>query len=404
MLRHVSLCTRGRRAQQHTALIHQVENKSMTDSKTTTESLSPREKQILETAAAQPELTAAEIAEQTGHIVPTVRDTVASHSDLIESRESNPAVTEKPIDSASFNDTEQAVLAAALGGSNPTNREIATRVNTHVGLVRDIRNEYEAIATLPDNKTPSAEESESAMEFDQELLSSAQEEILALVRADPTLTNAEIADRTGNRLPLVRDTIAAHGPKAGTRRRAGGPKPTDSASFNETEQAVLEAALRNPAATNKEIASRVDAHVGLVRDIRTAYEETATLPDEDTGTPLTADGDPTADQDALSETQHAVLEVAAERSERTYADIAEQTGARLPLVRDTLETYDPEEVIGATPDDTAESPAELSEVQQRIVESAESNPEHTYAEIAAETGARLALVRDTLEAHGDKDA
>lgn len=376
----------------------------MTDSNTVTESLSPREEQILETAAARPELTAAEIAEQTGHIVPTVRDTLDAHGDVVDSWENHPTATEKPIDSASFNETEQAVLAAALGAPNVTNREIAARVNTHVGLVRDIRDEYEAIATLPGDETPPAEERESAMEFDQELLSSAQEEILELARADPTLTNAEIADRTDNRLPLVRDTIAAHGPEAATRRRAGGPKPTDSASFNETEQAVLEAALRNPAATNREIASRVDTHVGFVRDIRTAYEETATLPDEDTETPSTADGDSTAEREELSETQQAILEVAAESSERTYADIAEQTGARLPLVRDTLETYDPEEFIDTATGDTAESPTELSEIQQTIIEHAAANPKQTYAEIAAETGARLPLVRDTLEAHGDEDA
>jgi len=376
----------------------------MTDGKRSAESISPREERILETAAAQPELTVAEIAAETGHIVPTVRDTLDAYGDIVDSQESHPGVSSKPIDSASFNETEQAVLGAALRDPNATNREIAASVNTHVGLVRDIRNEYEAIATLPDDKTPPAEEAESAMEFDQELLSSGQEEILELVRADPTLTNAEIADRTGNRLPLVRDTIAAHGPEAATRRRAGGgPKPTDSASFNETEQAVLEAALRNPDATNREIASRVDAHVGLVRDIREAYEETATLPDEyDAETPSTVDGDATV-QDALSETQQAILEVAAESSERTYADIAEQTGARLPLVRDTLEAYDPEEWIDTATDETADPTEELSKIQQRIIEHAEANPEQTYAEVAAETGTRLPLVRDTLDAHSDED-
>jgi len=378
----------------------------MTNSMTATESLSRREKQVLETATARPELTAAEIAAETGHIVPTVRDILEAHDDAIERPEDQPATTSKPVDSASFNETEQAVLETALRNPSATNREIAARVNTHVGVVRDIRTEHEAIATLPGSETPPAEADESAMEFDQELLSSAQEEILALAREDPTLTNAEIADQTDSRLPLVRDTIAAHGPEMTTRRRGGGgPTPTDSASFNETEQAVLEAALQNPAVTNKEIAARVDTHVGMVRDIRAEYEDTATLPEGHNGeTPAsTADGEPTTDGEELSETQHAILEVAAESSARTYADIAEQTGARLPLVRDTLEAYDPDEVIGATTGDATESSGELSEIQRTIVEHAAANPEQTYAEIAAETDTRLTLVRDTLEAHGEKE-
>ena len=390
----------------HNALIQQVEDQSMTNSMTTTESLSRRERQVLETAAARPELTAAEIAAETGHIVPTVRDILAAHDDAIENTESQPATTSKPVDSASFNKTEQAVLEAALRNPNATNREIAARVNTHVGVVRDIRTEYEAIATLPGDETPPAEANESAMEFDQELLSSAQEEILTLAREEPTLTNAEIADQTGSRLPLVRDTIAAHGPEMSTRRRGGdGPTPTDSASFNETEQAVLEAALQNPAATNKEIAASVDTHVGMVRDIRDKHEDTATLPaDHNAETSAsTADGEPSTDGEELSETQHAILEVAAESSARTYADIAEQTGARLPLVRDTLEAYDPDEVVEAATGDTAESPKELSEVQRTITEHAAANPGQTYAEIAAETDTRVTLVRDTLEAHGDTE-
>lgn len=375
----------------------------MTDGNTAGMGIQPYEERILETAAARPELTAVEIAKQTGHIVPTVRDTLDAHGDTIDARENQPTPGSKPIDSASFNATEQAVLEAALREPTATNREIATRVNTHVGLVRDIRNEYEAVATLPEDEPQrDGTTDKSAMEFNQELLSAAQEEIVELVRENPALTNAEIAEQTDNRLPLVRDTIATHGPEAATRRRSGGPKPTDSASFNETEQAVLEAALRNPEITNKEIASRVDTHVGLIRDIREAYEETATLPEGQDGetSTSTADSEGT-EQDALSETQQAILEVAAETAERTYAEIAEQTGARLPLVRDTLETYDPDDVVAGTPTDPTESTAALSESQQRIIEHAAANPTQTYAEIAAATDSRLPFVRDTLEAHGE---
>ena len=240
-------------------------------------SLSPAAERILAVAAARPELTAAEIAAETGHIVPTVRDTLAAH---------------------------------------------------------------EAAATLPDETATTPDTSEAAaMEFDQELLSAAQEEIVEVARAQPTLTNAAIADRTGYRLPLVRDTIAAHGPPATTRQQTGGgAKPTDSASFNDTEQAVLEAALETPEATNRAIATQVGTHVGVVRDIRAADEEIATLPEGYEGETAAAD-----EQAALSETQQAILAVAREQPTATYAEIAETTGARLPLVRDTLETHDPEQ-------------------------------------------------------------
>ncbi|MFC7041832.1 hypothetical protein [Halonotius sp. GCM10025705] len=378
----------------------------MSDDNPATESISPGQERILEVAAARPELTTAEIAAETGHIVATVRDTLAAHGDAIDDQADGSTTGSKPTDSASFNATEQAVLEAALRNPDSTNREIATRVGTHVGLVRDIRDAYEAVATLPDDEPTTADEaSGSAMEFNQELLSTAQEQILETARENPALTNREIADQTGTRLPLVRDTIAAHGPETAARRQAGGAKPTDSASFNETEQAVLEAALRNPEATNKEIAVRVDSHVGLVRDIRDAYEETATLPDNhDTAATATADTEAAGDHDALSETQQAILAAAADAPEDTYAEIAETVGARLPLVRDTLEAHDIDDTATAAStatDDTAAGDESLSALQQEIIEQATANPTQTYAEIAAETGARLPLVRDTLETHGD---
>lgn len=383
----------------------------MSNDEPPTESISPSQERILEVAAARPELTAAEIAAETGHIVATVRDTLAAHGDAIDEQADQSTTGSKPTDSASFNTTEQAVLETALRNPDSTNRAIATRVGTHVGLVRDIRETYEAVATLPDDEPTTADrESGSAMEFNQELLSAAQEQILETTRENPTLTNREIADRTGTRLTLVRDTIAAHGPETATRRQsAGGEKPTDSASFNETEQAVLEAALRNPDATNKEIAERVDSHVGFVRDIRETYEDTATLPadhDAETTTPATAGGESAGDHDELSETQRAILEAAAEEPEDTYAEIAEKVGARLTLVRDTLEGYDANDTTTtstATADTTATEES-LSGLEEEIIEQAAANPAQTYAEIAAETGARLPLVRDTLETHGDEQS
>jgi DNA-binding CsgD family transcriptional regulator len=260
------------------------------------------------------------------------------------------------------------------------------------------------------------------MEFDTKLLSAAQEEILDRARENPELSNAEIAERTGHRLPLVRDTRAEHGEQRSGGGSAGGKivKPTDSASFNETEAAVLEAALRSPEATNAEIAERAGVHVGLVRDIRQQYEDEATLAGDSNRSAAAADS--TAEDDSidesdsavagghdhdtsdLSSTQQAILETAAANPDDSSAEIADAVGARLPLVRDTLDEYGEDATATAatatSPPDSEGATAEAaSSLQQEIIELARENPELTNAEIAERTGARIALVRDTREEH-----
>jgi hypothetical protein len=353
-----------------------------------------------------------------------VRDTLAAHGDEIDAEQGQLAGESTPVDSASFNATESAVLEAALREPSATNAEIAARVGAHVGLVRDIREQYEDEATLPDDADPDSgadstakdESSAGGMEFDTELLSAAQEEILNLARVNPELSNAEIAERTGHRLPLVRDTRAEHGQQRGGGGSQGGDivKPTDSASFNDTEAAVLEAALRSPEATNAAIAEEVGVHVGLVRDIRQQYEDDATLVDDSDQSAAPSDsaaeGDSTdgsdhdPDSDDLSATQQAILDAAATNPDDTYAEIADAVGARLPLVRDTLVEYGEEATTTAATADTStndEEPAAeaASGLQEEIIELARENPELTNAEIAERTGARVALVRDTREEH-----
>lgn len=385
--------------------------------RTTAESdLSAAQEDILAVADEQPEATNAEIAEQTGSRLPLVRDTLAAYGDELTVEQGQPADGPTPVDSASFNETESAVLTAALQNPEATNAEIATSVGAHVGLVRDIREQYEDTATLPDaadepTESAASDQSAGGMEFDTELLSAAQEAILDVAREQPDLTNAEIAEQTDNRVPLVRDTLADHGDTRGGGQVSGAIQPTDAASFNETEAAVLEAALQNPEATNADIADRVGVHVGLVRDIREQYEDEATLA-ENAGESA-AESDSTADNDLgidtadLSSTQQEILETAAAQPEHTYAEIADEVDARLPLVRDTL-TEHGDDIDSTAPVDTADTtassggsddPAVDSELERQIIELAEANPEMTNAEIAAETGARVALVRDTREEH-----
>ena len=396
--------------------------------------LSDAQADILAAAEEAPGATNAEIAEQTGSRLTLVRDTLAAHGDEIDTEQSQPADGSTPVDSASFNATESAVLEAALREPSASNAEIAARVGAHVGLVRDIREQYDDEATLPDDADPdsggdaaaTSESSAGGMEFDTKLLSAAQEEILDRARENPELSNAEIAERTGHRLPLVRDTRAEHGEQRSGGGSAGGKivKPTDSASFNETEAAVLEAALRSPEATNAEIAERVGVHVGLVRDIRQQYEDDATLAGDSNQSAAagdsTAEGDSIDESDSavdsdsavgsdhdhdnsdLSSTQQAILDTAAANPEDSYAEIADAVNARLPLVRDTLAEYGEDATATSATADTSrdnEEPAAeaTSSLQQEIIELARENPELTNAEIAERTGARVALVRDIRE-------
>lgn len=365
-------------------------------------SLSAAQEVILRVASENPELTNAEIADETDSRLALVRDTIAAHGERIETEAAPPSSQSKPTDSASFNRTESAVLEAALRTPEATNAEIATSVGTHVGLVRDIRAEYEDIATLPDTASTASATTASAggMEFDTELLSAAQEEILEVARENPELTNADIAAETDNRITLVRDTITNHGDSITTSTaRSGGTKPLDSASFNDTESAVLEAALQDPKATNAEIASSVGTHVGLVRDIRAEHEDIATLPDDDNSASTEASSAvaPDIDAEELSATQQAILETAAANPALTNAEIAAETGSRLPLVRDTLaEHFDPDAATSAAESPDSSATAASTDLQQEIIDLAAANPELTNAEIAEQVGARLTLVRDTL--------
>ena len=174
--------------------------------------------------------------------------------------------------------------------------------------------------------------------------SGTQEKILQLAQENPELTNAEIADRINGRVATVRDTLITYDEPAETSDKPPTEisKPVDSASFNATESAVLEYALRNPAATNAEIAAAVDTHVGLIRDIRDEHEATATLPDDGRSVSSTetdqADSSATT-QEELSEIEEQILEAATNNPEYSIADIASDVDARIPLVRDTLAAH-----------------------------------------------------------------
>lgn len=240
----------------------------------------------------------------------------------------------KPIDSASFNETEQAILETALQNPDMTNAEIAAETGARISHVRDVREEHEDEVELPADDGSDDSSSDSGGGDTAVDLSPTQEAILEAAAANPKATNAEIADETGSRLPLVRDTLAAHADDIET---TGGSESTDESTSTTT---------------------------------------------------------PTSD---LSDIQQEILTVAAEAPDATNAEIADEVGARITLVRDTLAEHGDEGSTDTAGADSSGSEADDDvDIESKIVDIAEANPDMTNAEIAEEVGVRLPLVRDTL--------
>lgn len=197
-------------------------------------------------------------------------------------------------------------------------------------------------------------------------------------------------------------------------------KSTDSATFSEAQRAILETALKQPELTNAEIADNTGTRIALVRDTRAEYEDEVVLADSEstpTQSAAPSESSETADSQSTaaepSELQQAILEAVAANPQHTNSEIAEATGARITLVRDTRDTYDPAAYTTESADSASTAEADddsastsaysgRSETQEAILAAALADPELTNAEIAAETGARIALVRDTREEYEDE--
>ena len=315
----------------------------------------------------------------------------------------------KPTDSASFSDTESAVLEAALRNPEATNADIAEETDTRVALVRDIREEYEDEVELPDD----AAEAGDAVEIDAEAedLSDAQLAVLEAAARDPSATNAEIAEETGKRITFVRDTrneyedqvdvgIEPETDDADDDAATGG----DAVELSERQQEILDLVAADPTLTNAEIAEKTGARVTLVRDTRAEHGDGGF---EFGGEPADNGGDTTDGADSeggSSDLQEQIQELAADNPEMTYGEIAAEVGARVPLVRDTLADYEYSSGGGIETADDGELPpgvdaSMLTDTEQAILELAQEDPELTNAEIAAKTGTHVAIVRDTRAEH-----
>jgi len=313
----------------------------------------------------------------------------------------------KPTDSASFSETESAVLEAALRDPEATNAEIADQTDTRVALVRDIRDEYEGQVELPDD----AADADDTVDVDVDAadLSDPQRAVLEAAARDPSATNADIADQTGRRITFVRDTRNEYEDQVDVGVEPVDDEDNDEAAdgsdavdLSDRQQEIVALAEEDPALTNAEIADQTGARVTLVRDTRNEHAdggfefggETA----DDSGSADSNDGSAGIDP------QEQIQQLAADNPEMTYGEIAAEVGARVPLVRDTLADYDYSSGGGIETTDDGELPAGvdasmLSDTEQAILELAQEDPEMTNAEIAAKTGTHVAIVRDTRAEH-----
>jgi len=402
---------------------------------------SETEREILETALQNPDLSNAEIAEETGTRITLVRDTRANYEDEVELAADvvdEGSETPTAVDDAELSQTQAEILEQVASDPTMLNAEIAEKTGARVALVRDTREEYQdAIDTAADSADESPGEDSDSSTEDAEPTET-QAAILKLAEQNPDMMNAEIAEETGARITLVRDTRSEFEGesgldvgKASSNSNTGLPDSIDTDEFSETQVEILETTQANPELTNAEIADETGARITLVRDTISHHEsdDESAAQSADEPTASSDDTDVLADVDtgAFSEAQLEILEVALSDPELTNGEIAAQTGARITLVRDTLYEYEyddkpwDKDLEADTDDSNSESddvdettPSEktiempettgsdlLSDAEREILETALENPKLSNVEVAEKTGSRLTLVRDTRATYQD---
>ena len=314
----------------------------------------------------------------------------------------------KTTDSVIFSDAEQEILEIALQNPALSNSEIADQTGYRLALIRDTRRQYEDEVELADGVAEAAADSTAPAVDIEADLSETEQVILDLVAENPLITNAEIAEKTGARVALVRDTRDAYGDQIDSTSAAESEPETESTPSGPGEpsavqQEILEVAASDHSLSNADIAEQTGSRITLVRDTLDQYDGPT-----DSGSANASETAKSTDieTEGYSAAQAEILEAAAANPEATNRELAERTGSRVTLVRDTLAAETADDSEEGTDDDGEDSDDSdvLADVdteafsgpQLRILEAALSNPESTNAEIAAETDTRITLVRDTI--------
>ena len=178
-------------------------------------------------------------------------------------------------------------------------------------------------------------------------LSQTQEWILDLAESDSELSNADIAERTGTHVALVRDLIRKQEQKDEQSDSTVEGPTTVVDRITGTRAAVLQLAASNPGLSNAELAERAGTHTALVRDLR-------------------------------SSVQTASLEALLRNPDLSNAELAETTGTHTALVRDLRD-----------------------DIRTTVLEYTLRNPDLTNAELARKLDTHTAVVRDARKAYDD---
>ena len=380
------------------------------------ELFSDTQRRILRTVLENPELSNNEVAEQTGARIALVRDTRETYADDVVLPEGEAATTQSA--GGEITEAQEAILQAVSENPSLSNAAVAEQTGTRIALVRDTREAHGAEYIPPDGTDATDSTGGHSGE-----LTAAQRSILQAAEDDPSLSNAEIAEQTDTRIALVRDTREAHGAEYVPETADEGSTATDSEgeTSSDAQEAILQAAAENPSLSNAEIAERTATRIALVRDTREAHGAEYVPPDETDAADDTsgdasdsaANGSSSADGSDLSAAEESILQAAAEDPSLSNAEIAERTGQRIALVRDTREAHDEtaaaadetgDDAAGAgdadgssTDDEGDHADGELTDVQREIIQTATEDPSLSNAEIADRLDVRIATVRDTRD-------
>jgi DNA-binding CsgD family transcriptional regulator len=375
---------------------------------------------ILDLASENPEMTNAEIANQTGARITLVRDTLEEFDGTSGAvgTDTDAASESAAVEANGFSEIQLEILETALENPDLTNGEIADQTGTRITLVRDTIADYQSddeASTVTDSESDSGSD-EIPSEIDTDEFSETQIEILQTALADPELTNGEIADKTGTRLTLVRDTIHEHeydqkpwdkdldeepdddseddetdAETTSTTEEIEMPETTASDLLSDREREILETALENPALTNGEIADQTGARLTLVRDTRATYEEAVDLA-EDFEVPDDTEGSQTATASEPTAKQREILDAVEANPDQTNGEIADQTGARLTLVRDTRAQYEDEVDLSGDESVDTETTTSSAETTASSGESADADATDATADQANNGGKVVAAL------------
>jgi len=305
----------------------------------------------------------------------------------------------KTTDSVIFSDAEQEILELALQNPELSNSEIADQTGLRLTLVRDTRRQYEADVTLADDVAEQPNDEEPTVDIDTADLSATEHVILELVAENPQITNAEIADQTGARVALVRDTRDTYGDQIETQPvdeddTETNPTPSGPGEPSAAQQEILTVAAGDPTLSNADIAEQTGARVTLVRDTLDQYDVPSdSTVDNDTATDSDTDGgiDTATDSDTDGGTDTAT---------DSDTDGGTDTATDSDTDDDTDTTADSDTTVDSVDEIDTEN---WSDAEIRILEAAAENPSATNRELAKKTWARIPLVRDTLAAYAADD-